>query len=166
MHSLHPGIAHRDIKIENALLSNKHFKLCDFGSASTQTVDFKSIAKRDFDSYEEVFEKNTTLMYRPPEMADPYQLFKVDIKVDVWMLGCILYTLIFFKHPFMEASKLAIINAAFYLPDKFPCSEKLIDLVMHMLTPNPAQRPSANEISQILQDWDTLPSVPMNVPPN
>ena len=29
------GIQHRDIKVENILLNNKHFKLCDFGSAST-----------------------------------------------------------------------------------------------------------------------------------
>ena len=33
MHS--KGIAHRDIKVENILLQNKSFKLCDFGSASS-----------------------------------------------------------------------------------------------------------------------------------
>lgn len=32
MHDI--GIAHRDIKVENVLLQNKRFKLCDFGSAS------------------------------------------------------------------------------------------------------------------------------------
>ena len=33
MHS--KGIAHRDIKVENILLNDKLFKLCDFGSASS-----------------------------------------------------------------------------------------------------------------------------------
>jgi serine/threonine protein kinase len=33
------GIAHRDIKVENILLHNKQFKLCDFGSASKQVLD-------------------------------------------------------------------------------------------------------------------------------
>lgn len=36
MHSQNPPIMHRDLKIENLLLSDKFIiKLCDFGSAST-----------------------------------------------------------------------------------------------------------------------------------
>lgn len=60
MHEL--GIAHRDLKIENVLLENKKFKLCDFGSASSAVLDFSKIPKKDFYIYEEQFEKNTTLM--------------------------------------------------------------------------------------------------------
>lgn len=44
MHNL--GITHRDIKIENVLLENKKFKLCDFGSASDQNIDFRQVDKR------------------------------------------------------------------------------------------------------------------------
>ncbi len=43
------------------------------------------------------------MMYRPPEMCDPYLQYCVSTKVDVWMLGCVLYTLCFFKHPFAES---------------------------------------------------------------
>ena len=37
--------------------------------------------------YEEIFETQTTLMYRPPEMCDIYLEYKIDQKVDVWMVG-------------------------------------------------------------------------------
>jgi len=40
MHSQVPPVAHRDIKIENVLLHNKKFKLCDFGSATKATLDY------------------------------------------------------------------------------------------------------------------------------
>ena len=46
-------------------------------------------------SFQEHIAKYTTMMYRPPEMVDFYQQFVISEKVDVWMLGCILFTLMF-----------------------------------------------------------------------
>jgi AP2-associated kinase len=42
-------------------------------------------------------------MYRPPEMFDKYLKMDVDLKADIWMLGCILFTLCFGKQPFQDA---------------------------------------------------------------
>ena len=39
LHSMKPPITHRDLKIENILLNQKRFKLCDFGSCSTDYID-------------------------------------------------------------------------------------------------------------------------------
>lgn len=63
---------------------------------------FSKTPRSEFYKYEEQFEKYTTLMYRPPEMCDLYQGYTVDEKVDVWMLGCVLYTICFYVHPFIE----------------------------------------------------------------
>lgn len=40
-------------------------------------------------------DRYTTMMYRPPEMVDFYQQYIISEKVDIWMLGCILFTLMF-----------------------------------------------------------------------
>jgi len=64
-------------------------------------------------------------MYRPPEMCDIYLGYKIDHKVDIWMIGnklfvyfegCVLYALCFFVHPFVEMQKLAIITGTFNIP--------------------------------------------------
>lgn len=87
MHGHKPPIAHRDIKVENILMEDEHFKLADFGSCSTDTLDHANNNKNTISKKMELFEKYTTMMYRPPEMIDLYKKYPVDTKVDIWMLG-------------------------------------------------------------------------------
>ncbi len=88
-------------------------------------------------------------------MCDQYSKYKVTEKVDIWMLGCILYTLIYKKHPFSEAQKLAIINAHYFTPDT-SYQEKLLDFMRLLLTPNPEKRPDIRKVIQIIQNWDNI----------
>ena len=96
-------------------------------------------------------------------MCDPYQRYLVNEKVDIWMLGCVLYTICFYKNPFKEASKLSIVNAAYTIPHEHSYPEKLIDIIRSMLTPNPQFRPSIQEISNIFNDYYSLDSIQLNV---
>lgn len=66
----------------------------------TEIDILRTVSKLEASRHEEIFQKNTTMMYRPPEMCDIYQKYEVSEKVDIWMLGCILYTLCFYEHPF------------------------------------------------------------------
>jgi AP2-associated kinase len=64
----------------------------------------------------EDFEKYTTMMYRPPEMIDKFKRWNVNTKADIWMIGCVAFTMIFAEHPFKDAQKLAICSANYNFP--------------------------------------------------
>lgn len=165
MHSMNPPVAHRDIKVENILLESKKFKLCDFGSATTETLDYNTASKGHIVDKFEGFERFTTLMYRPPEMIDQFFKYPVNEKVDIWMLGCVAFSLCYFTHPFQDAQKLGIVNAFYHFPEdpKQRISEKLKDLIRLMLTPDPRLRPSIKEIVNILDNWDKIETIKLNV---
>ncbi|XP_060004957.1 cyclin-G-associated kinase isoform X2 [Lagenorhynchus albirostris] len=114
MHRQKPPIIHRDLKVENLLLSNQGtIKLCDFGSATTIShyPDYSWSAQRRA-LVEEEITRNTTPMYRTPEIVDLYSNFPIGEKQDIWALGCILYLLCFGQHPFEDGAKLRIVNGA------------------------------------------------------
>ncbi|NWR31083.1 GAK kinase, partial [Tachuris rubrigastra] len=118
MHKQKPPIIHRDLKVENLLISNQGtIKLCDFGSATTIAYypDYNwSAQKRSL--VEEEITRNTTPMYRTPEMIDLYSNFPIGEKQDIWALGCVLYLLCFRQHPFEDGAKLRIVNGKYVIP--------------------------------------------------
>jgi AP2-associated kinase len=93
-------------------------KLCDFGSISNKVINFSKLTKEEKQEELHEYEKTTTLMYRPPEMCDPYLNYLIGEQVDMWMIGCVCFTLMFFKHPFYNASKVGIINASVIWPEE------------------------------------------------
>jgi AP2-associated kinase len=149
------AIQHRDIKIENILKFGDSFKVCDFGSCSVETLDPNKVSKTEVKEHFSRFERNTTFIYRPPEMVDEYSGFPINEKVDVWMLGCVLFVLLYKTHPFLEGQKSTIINAHYYFPATGIYSEKIDDLIRLMLTQNPKDRPSCSEVLKILNNWST-----------
>ena len=71
-------------------------------------------------------------------------------------MGCVLFTLLFFEHPFKEATKLSIINADFKFPEKdgrgiYSYSENLEILIRNTLTPDPSLRPSSAQVYDFLK---------------
>lgn len=114
LHANNPPISHRDLKVENVLLGEDgKWKLCDFGSASTTTYLLTN--ERERSAAEEDINRNTTMMYRAPEMVDLYRRQPINEKVDIWALGCILFKLAYNVDAF--DSGLGIMNARYTFPE-------------------------------------------------
>lgn len=161
LHSFDPPIAHRDLKVENVLITESNgFRLCDFGSATCLTY----CPKTDRDRYRarSDIEKNTTLIYRSPEMVDLFSGKKIDEAVDIWALGCLLYKLAYYKDPF--DTKLGIINCSYRIP-KTPYSNNLRKFIKWLLNPDPDTRPTIFEVmSRLTQKQITPPIRKKKVP--
>ncbi|XP_038558609.1 cyclin-G-associated kinase isoform X1 [Micropterus salmoides] len=154
MHKQKPPIIHRDLKIENLLISNQGtIKLCDFGSATTVShyPDYSwSAQKRSM--VEDEITRNTTPAYRTPEMIDLYSNFPINDKQDIWALGCILYLLCFKQHPFEEGAKLQIVNGKYSIPQNDVKYTVYHELIRSMLKVNPEERLSITELVNQLQE--------------
>ncbi|KAJ8414125.1 hypothetical protein AAFF_G00067230 [Aldrovandia affinis] len=154
MHKQKPPIIHRDLKIENLLISHQGtIKLCDFGSATTiaHYPDYSwSAQKRSI--VEDEITRNTTPAYRTPEMIDLYSNFPINEKQDIWALGCILFLLCFKQHPFEEGAKLQIVNGKYAIPQNDAKYTVFHDLIRSMLKINPEERLSITELVNQLQE--------------
>ncbi|XP_053558729.1 cyclin-G-associated kinase isoform X2 [Bombina bombina] len=153
MHKQKPPIIHRDLKVENLLVSNQGtIKLCDFGSATTiaHYPDFNWSAQQRAIVEDEVT-RNTTPMYRTPEIIDLYSNFPIGEKQDIWALGCILYLLCFKQHPFEDGAKLRIVNGKYSIPQNDTKYLVFHGLISSMLKVNPEDRLSITEVVSQLQ---------------
>ncbi|KAI4122195.1 MAG: hypothetical protein LQ338_005951 [Usnochroma carphineum] len=148
MHYLKPPLLHRDLKVENILItssgSSKRYKLCDFGSAAPPRPAATTTAEGRL--IEEDIQKHTTLQYRSPEMIDVYRKQPIDEKSDIWALGVLLYKLCYYKTPFEDQGQMAILNASFKFPAYPTFSDKLKKLIAGMLREMPQARPNIYQV--------------------
>ena len=89
------GIVHRDLKLENILVSSLSpikIKIIDFGLSTVVTLN------------EQMSEKYGTLIYLSPEIVTNN---KYTNKIDIWDFGIIAYTILNYGvHPFSSETKL------------------------------------------------------------
>ncbi|KAI0902144.1 kinase-like protein [Annulohypoxylon nitens] len=151
MHYLKPPLLHRDLKVENVLITmhgnRRKFKLCDFGSAAPPRAAPQTVVECRL--VDEDVQRHTTLQYRSPEMIDVYRKQPIDEKSDIWALGVLLYKLCYYTTPFEEQGQLAILNASFRFPSYPPFSDRLKQLIASMLKEDLRSRPT---IYQVLRE--------------
>ncbi|KAJ3657246.1 hypothetical protein Zmor_016258 [Zophobas morio] len=131
----HRRIIHRDLKLGNLFLDDElQVKIGDFGLAAT--IEYEG-------------ERKETLCGTPNYIA-PEILHKKghSFEVDIWSIGCIMYTLLSGRPPF-ESSSLKetysrIKKCQYKITGNISASAK--QMIMTMLQPDPKSRPNVNQL--------------------
>lgn len=146
MHDYNPPVTHRDLKLENILFAfDENIRLCDFGSCCIGYTDLKSLDAKTV--AEEIITKETTQMYRAPEMCDLYMRDVLTEKTDIWALGCIFYAMCFLTHPFQDQGSLGILGGNVKIPNtNSQVGAEAQALLLKMLDLDPEARPNVKEI--------------------
>lgn len=136
LHHLHHdlSIAHRDLKLENILFDDcNNIRLIDFGF-SKMLMEGSSFMTRC-----------GSLLYCAPELIAGHEY---STAVDIWSAGIILFVLCSGYFPFDDKNVTVLSQKIIYseldIPQRF--SDNLEDLVCRMLTKNPAERITLEEI--------------------
>ncbi|XP_046552418.1 serine/threonine-protein kinase PLK1-like [Haliotis rubra] len=147
----HNKVIHRDLKLGNLFINDEmEIKIGDFGLAT----------KVGYDG-----ERKRTLCGTPNYIA-PEVLCKKghSFEVDIWSLGCILYTLLVGKPPFetscLRDTYMKIKKNEYNIPSRVSLPAR--NLIAKMLKADPTDRPSIDQIME--EEFFSSGYLPSNLP--
>lgn len=144
-------ILHRDLKPENILMDENYYpKVCDFGLSRCLPDSINSSMQLSLTG------QIGTPLYMAPELIDMTDETKYGKEVDVYAFAILAYEIITGKAPFHELGNVSQIRLwnkvldgerPIFTPD---VPEKMQNLISRCWSKEPKQRPSFNEIFQVL----------------
>jgi serine/threonine protein kinase len=159
------GVIHRDMKPSNIMVTpHDHAKVLDLGLAFTEG--------EEVDDIEVVGGKGYivgSIDYMAPEQTrDPTN---IDIRADLYALGCCMYFALTGKPPFPYGSLYDKVKAhrhesAEPIRNKYPQIPEAFAAIVHrMLAKNPSDRfASAVEVAYALESWREVPPLALDTP--
>lgn len=163
--------AHYDLKPDNIFIAKDGNPIIgDLGSCSPARIHITNRAQAI--SFQELIAENSTVEYRAPELFDIKINSSFDERIDVWSIGCILYTMLYGIDPFTREVnknganiKLAIQSGKWSFPEtnefdddsSYNYSDKTKLLIKNALTLDPQERPGVDSLlSEALNTIENL----------
>ncbi|NWS54117.1 STK16 kinase, partial [Chunga burmeisteri] len=156
---IHPG---RDLKPTNVLLDEDDRPvLMDLGSMNRARIEVNS--SREAMAVQDWAAQRCTISYRAPELFTVPSQCIIDERTDIWSLGCVLYCMMFGEGPFDaifqkgDSVALAVQNPI-VMPPTTRYSAALQRLLCSMMTVNPQERPSIDDVLHQLEGLQPAPA--------
>ncbi|XP_076196888.1 serine/threonine-protein kinase 16 isoform X1 [Aptenodytes patagonicus] len=155
------GYAHRDLKPTNVLLDEDDRPvLMDLGSMNQAHIEVNS--SREAMAVQDWAAQRCTISYRAPELFTVPSQCVIDERTDIWSLGCVLYCMMFGEGPydaiFQKGDSVALaVQNPIAMPPTTRYSAALQHLLSSMMTLNPQERPSINDVLHQLEGLQPAP---------
>ena len=154
------GIVHCDLKPENCFLAEKKLRngkkkliirLLDFDGALIEGLSSTGM--------------HVTEGYLAPEQKYPEIFGPPGTYSDVFSMGIMLYHILVKKYPFVSENGF-LLREAIHLADAAPwLPDHVAEIIWRALEPQPARRPTSQEIHQVLISEKSLSHTPAPPPP-
>lgn len=156
LHNLKMPTEHLGITPDHILWSGTsgQWKLCDFGSCVIKVVQEEEEAP-DEEIREIISKCILEPADRPPEYSADGKVPLFPLAIDIWMLGITLFQTMFVRKPFKKLDG-ETLRYPLEVPGwaaMTPRGGKLCILLHWMLAQQPRSRPTAGQLSEVLEKW-------------
>lgn len=149
--------SHNNLKPSNILIGEDNTMIIgDLSACSPSDITFASMT--EVSRHKDWVRTHCKTDYAAPELLNPKLNTTINTKVDIWSLGCTMYTLMFGISPFEREEQLngiprvaAIEKGMYTFPTQHRYSQEFLDIIGRCIEIDPAARYSTDDLQNDLK---------------